>query len=177
MSKKKLAVSVAFLSIFATNVMANECPKNFQEVIVTGTVNTQNIPAGMQVGTIDMQLTSVKKDKLLFDQVGAIVGQITSIDASGFPILTTLDHEITFADNVEIETNGDTATVYGDPNAGEPVDVVEVINNFHGTKNFKNATGTIIATGQLNSSFEPDGNGGYSTYNSFLLSGSLCIKD
>jgi hypothetical protein len=179
MSKKKLAVSVAFLSIFTTNVMANECPKNFQEATVTGTVNTQNVTADMQVGTIHMQLTSVKKGKLLFDQLGAVVGQITDqgIDPlTGLPF-AYLDHDITFAGKVEIETNGDLATIYGDPTTGSPVPVVEVINNFQGTKTFNKATGAIIATGQLNSSFESDGNGGYSTYNSFLLSGSLCIKD
>ena len=179
MIKKKLAVSAAFLSIFATNIMANECPKKFQEVTVTGSVNTQNVTADMQVGTIDMQLTSVKKGKLLFDQLGAVVGQITNqgFDPEiGLPF-AYLDHDITFADKVEIETNGDLATIYGDPTTG-PANVVEVINNFQGTKTFKNATGTIIATGQLNSSVEQNSNTGeFSSYNYFVLSGSLCIKD
>ena len=180
MSKKNLAVSVAFLSIFATNVMANECPKNFQEVTVTGTVNTQNVTADMQVGTIHMQLTSVKKGKLLFDQPGAVVGQITAqgIDPeTGLPF-AYLDHDITFADGVEIETNGDLATIYGDPTTGSPVPVVEIIKNFQGTKTFKKATGTIVATGYLNNTVEYNSNTGeYSSYNSFVLSGSLCIKD
>jgi hypothetical protein len=180
MSKKKLAASALFLSIFATNVMANECPKNFQEVTVTGAVNTQNVTADMQVGTIDMQLTSVKKDKLLFDQLGAVVGQITDqgFDPEiGLPF-AYLDHDITFADNVEIDTNGDLATIYGDPTTGSPVYVEEVISNFQGTKTFNKATGTIIATGQLNSNVEYNSNTGeYISYNSFVLSGSLCIKD
>ena len=180
MSKKNLAIPAAFLSIFATSVMANECPKTFQEVTVTGTVNTQNVTADMQVGTIDMQLTSVKNGKLLFDQLGAVVGQITDqgIDPETWLPFAHLDHDITFADRAEIETNGDLATIYGDPTSGSPVPVVEVINNFQGTKTFKKATGAIIASGYLNSAVEYNTNtGGYSSYNSFVLSGSLCIKD
>ena len=180
MSMKKFGVSVAFLSIFAINVMANECPKNFQEVTVTGTVNTQNVTADMQVGTIDMQLTYVKNSKLLFDQLGAVVGQITDqgIDPlTGLPF-AYLDHDITFANKVEIETNGDIATIYGDPTTGAPVPVVEVINNLQGTKIFKKATGEIIATGQLNSNVEYNSNTNeFISYNYFELSGSLCIKD
>jgi hypothetical protein len=142
MTNRNLAVSVAFLSMFTTNVLADECRKNFQEVTVTGTVNTQNITADMQVGTIDMQLTS-KEGKVLFDELGAVVGQITDqgFDPEiGLPF-AYLDHDITFADKSEIETNGDFATIYGDPTSGMPVPAVEVINNFQGAKTFKKATG------------------------------------
>ena len=179
MSKKNIAVLGALLSIFATNVMAGECPKNFHKVDVTGTVNTQNVTADMQVGTIDMQLTSAKKGKVVFDQTGALVGHITSLGidpGTGLPV-ARLDHDITFAKKVEIKTSGDHATIYGNPTTGSPVDVVEVIDNFQGTKIFKKATGEIIATGYLNSNVEYSSNTGeYISYNYFLLSGSLCIK-
>ena len=180
MTNKKLAVSMAFSSIFVTNAMAGQCEKNFQEVKVTGTVNTRNVTSAMQVGTIDMQLTSVKKGKVLFDKVGAVVGQITSqgIDGStGLPF-ATLDHHITFEHRVEIKTTGDVATIYGDPTTGEPVYVEEVLSNFEGTKTFKNATGELTATGFLNSSVDYNiETGEYSSSNFFELSGHLCIKD
>ena len=171
MKNKNLAVSVAILSMVATNVMALECPKNFLEVIVTGEVNTQNLNPYVQVGTIDMQLTSVKNGKVLFDQLGAIVGQITGIDESEYPPVVILDHDITFADGVEIETNGDRATAYGDPTTEVDVPVVEVISNFWGSKTFRKATGEITAVGTLNTT------GGEKLYNHFELDGSLCIKD
>ncbi len=98
-----------------------------------------------------------------------MVGEITGFGfdtAVGLPF-ALLDHDITFAKDVEIETNGDRATIYGDP-AGSDVPVVEVISNFWGSKTFKNATGEIIATGFLNI-------GGVGR-NEFDLSGSLCIK-
>ncbi len=180
MTNKNLVVSIAFLTVFVTNAMAGQCEKNFQEVTVTGMVNTRNVTPVIQVGTIDMQLTSVKKGKVLFDQVGAVVGQITSqgIDGStGLPF-ATLDHDITFEHHVEIKTTGDVATIYGDPTTGEPVYVEEVLSNFEGTKTFKNATGEIIAAGFLNASIDFNSETGeYSSSNVFELSGYLCIKD
>ncbi|MEH6569275.1 MAG: hypothetical protein V7709_09375 [Halioglobus sp.] len=168
MKKGNIAVSVAILSMVATNVMAGECEQNFKLVDVSGTVNTQSIPAAMQIGTIDMQLTSVKSGRVLFDQTGAVVGKITGSVDGAFPPVVLLDHDITFEKGAEIETTGDQATLYGDPTGSEPVPVVEVISNFWGSKMFKNSTGEIIATGYLNT----NGTGS----NEFGLSGSLCVK-
>lgn len=172
MKKSILAVSIAILTMTTTNVIAGDCPKNFQEVTVSGEVNTQNINEYVQVGTINMQLTSVKKDKVLFDQSGAVVGQITGFVEGAYPPVVLLDHDITFADGIEIETSGDRATIYGDPSTEVNVKVDEVIDNFWGTKIFKKATGKILATGLLNT-FDESGN----LHNYFELSGSLCIRD
>jgi hypothetical protein len=174
MKKKNLAIPVAILSMAATNIMASECPKDFQEVTVSGEVNTQNIPeteGSLQQGTIDMQLTSVKNDKVLFDQRGAVLGHITGFDFEFYPPVVLLDHDITFAHGGEIETNGDRATVDIFPPDQPNVGVVEVISNFWGSKTFKNATGEIVATGLL-TTFDDAGN----LYKYFELSGSLCIS-
>ena len=154
-----------------TNPAAAQCDKNFQEVSVQGAVTTQVISEQMQVGTIDLRLESIKTNKVLFDQRGAVVGRITAINPNVFPVEALLDHDITFDDGVALETTDDTAAIYGDPSSSWYVSVEETISNFSGTKNFRKATGEIKATGFLN---VPKGDG---LYNEFTLSGSLCIKD
>ena len=166
-----LGATAMAASLAATNIAVAQCDKNFQEVTVTGTVDTLVVSQFVQAGTIDLQLESVKTNKVLFDERGAVVGQITNVDPTNFPIIVTLDHDITFDDRVKIETTGDQATVWGDPNSQLYVPVVETLSNFSGTKNFRKATGEIRATGFLN---VPKFDG---LHNEFELSGSLCIKD
>jgi hypothetical protein len=166
MNMKNLAASVAILSMVATNVMANECQKNFQATEVTGTVSTSSLGETMQSGTIDLQLTSIKKGKVLFDDHGAIVGRITvPTDEFG---LTILDHNMIFDGGSTIETSGDIAQIVGLPDEFLNFPVEEIISNFWGTKTFKRATGTINASGTVNP---------YTGLNDFILSGTVCIRD
>ncbi len=177
MKNQFIAISVLMASIGAANMASAACDAAFQEASVSGTVDTLNVSQSLQVGTIDMRLTSVKKDKVLFDQRGAIVGQVVGMVPGEGPLTVFLDHDITFANGVEIETSGDTATVYGDPTTQLDVPVMEVIDNFWGSKIFRKATGEIVAQGTLNilQGYTPAGDP--ILRNEFELSGTLCLKD
>ena len=166
MNKNIFALSVATLSMAATMAMANDCPKHFQETSVSGSVSTLSVSEIMQSGTIDMQLTSTQKGKVLFDDHGVIVGRITTAtDEYG---MTILDHTIIFEGGSTIDTSGDVAQVVGAPDEFGNFPVEEVISNFWGPKTFKRATGTIYASGSINP---------YNGINEFVLSGTVCIKD
>ncbi len=175
MKNRLLVLSLAVASMTATNLMAAECEKDSQEVWVSGSVDTVNISSEVQVGTIELQLTSVTKNKVIFNERGAIVGQITAIIPSPLPNPPTiiLDHDIYFNDGVTIETSGDQAIALGNPLEETDIPVSEVISNFWGTKIFKKATGEINAVGTLNATGQTDG----LLHNIFDLSGSLCLKD
>lgn len=191
MQKRFLSVFLVAASMAAPNLMADECRKGFQLVGVSGEVHTKVVinpddldtPTGVQAGTVTLKLDRLdpnKKAKTLFEQTGAVVGQVTGFvlptpdpDSYPYPVVY-LDHDMTFANGVTIETSGDQAVVYGDPFEAsvQGTDVVETINNFSGTKNFRNATGTITAVGTINR-FCDD----YELCNDFMLDGEMCIKD
>ena len=167
MKKKLLPVSMAILAMTTTGAFAQNCAKEQHEAVVSGTVTTQSVSETMQVGTISMQMTTVEKGKVVFDETGALIGQITgqSMDEFGRPV-SFLNHVIVFEDGSTIETNGDVATLVDDYNQCDPR-VEEVISDFWGTKTFKKSTGTINADGRIN----------FCTgENQFELSGTISIK-
>ena len=124
----------------------------------------------MQAGQIALTLTATKGGSEVFSKQGAVMGEITGIDASGFPIKVALNHDIGFAPGFKIKTTGDEASVFGNP-FGCSVPVVEVLSDYTGTKIFKHATGAIVATGFIN---VPDDQG-LCIKNEFELSGTLCV--
>ena len=164
MLKNLFNVSIAIMSIFATDVFANdECKK---EAEVTGTIDTINVSQSIQVGTIHLILSDADDGKVVFDEKGGIIGRITSQEG----LKSTLDHHIFLADGSRIETTGDKAQitgVNGDPTCS--FTVAEEISNIWGTERFKRATGKITAIGTV--SFCDGQNG-----NHFDLSGTLCLK-
>ena len=170
MRKKLVVASLSALMLSAASLAVAECEKGFEEVIASGSVNTTNLEGGMQTGQIALTLTSTKTGKVVFDKQGGVMGQITGVDASGYPIKVTLNHIIRFAPDFELDTYGDVASVYGNPFACN-VPVEEVISTYTGTKIFKQATGSIVAEGFLNLPNES----GYCINNQFELSGTLCV--
>jgi len=172
MRKKLVVASLAALTLSATSLAVAECEKGFEEVTASGSVNTTSLPpdGAMQTGQIALTLTSTQTGKVVFGKQGAVMGQITGVDPSAFPIKVTLNHIIRFAPGFELNTYGDEASVYGYPFECR-VPVVEVISTYTGTKIFKQATGSIVATGFLNVPNES----GQCVNNQFELSGTLCV--
>jgi len=161
-------VSLALLVMASTQAAAGACPEKSLETAVSGSVTTRNISETMQLGSISLQLTSVDKHKVVFDDSGALIGRITdqSLDEYGRPV-SFLNHTIVFSGGDTIETSRDQAVISGYlSNCDLAVD--EVISDFWGTKAFKNASGTINATGSINVCGDE---------NRFELSGTVCLKD
>jgi hypothetical protein len=163
-----LPVSLALLAITSGQAIAGACPNESQETTVSGTVTTSNISETIQVGAISLQLTSVHKQKVVFEESGALIGRITdqSFDEYGRPV-SRLNHTIVFESGDSIETSGDQAVISGVLTECDLV-VDEVISDFWGTKAFRKASGTINASGSINIC------GGQ---NRFELSGTICLKD
>lgn len=153
------------MSILATNVAAggDEC-KSLTSVY--GTVDTVNVSETIQVGTIHLKLINEKGD-VKYEEDGAIVGRVTSSDPETGA--STLDHHIFFTDGSTIETTDDQAQLIPPFTSPCSFNVVETINNFWGTKEFKRASGNIYANGTI--SFCEGSNG-----NHFDLSGTVCLK-
>jgi len=163
MLKNIFNVSIAIMSIFATDVFANdECKK---EAEVTGTIDTINVSQSIQVGTIHLILSDADDGEVVFDEKGGIIGRITSQEG----LKSTLDHHIFLADGSGIETTDDEAQIIGDDGTGCSFAVTETITKLWGTKKFKRASGTIYATGTI--SFCEGANG-----NHFTLQGTVCLK-
>ena len=169
MRKNIFYVSIAIMSIFATDVIANDdACKSL--TTVSGSVDTINVSQSIQVGTIHLQLISVNNGKVVFEEDGGIVGRVTSQDTTGG---STLNHHIIFADGSKIETNGDEAQITG-VTSGDVVppcsfEVTEIISDLWGTRDFKKASGMIYAVGTVN--FCEGTNG-----NHFDLQGTVCLK-
>ena len=168
MRMRILPVSLALAAMAATQVATGACPDKALETSVSGVVTTRNLSEVMQVGSISLQLTSVDKQKVVFDDSGALIGRITdqSVDEYGRPV-SHLDHTIVFDGGDSIETTGDAAVISGYADQCNLI-VEEVISDFWGTKAFKKASGSIHATGTINVC------GGE---NYFELSGTVCLKD
>jgi hypothetical protein len=170
MKKTFLASSMAILTMTAINAMGANCPDGYTETSVSGSVSTINISETQQFGSIDMKLTKAtgKKEKVLFDESGDLLGTIT--DRSDDGLVTTLSHTITFDDGSTIETMGDKSTL-GSPTSPDWCSflVEEIISNFWGTQTFKRATGEIRADGSI--SFPPY----CENQNTFELSGTVCL--
>jgi hypothetical protein len=169
MRKNIFYVSIAIMSIFATDVMADDVVCNHPLTLhnVVGSIDTINVGQSVQVGTIHLQLISEKKGKVVFEEDGGIIGRVTSINTGVYPIESTLNHHIVFADGSTIETNGDQAEMY--PTSTCSFSVTETISNLWGTKQFKRASGVITANGTV--SFCEGANG-----NHFDLEGTVCLK-
>jgi hypothetical protein len=168
MQKNIFYVSIAIMSIFATDVMADDDACR-SPATVYGSVDTINVSESLQVGTIHLQLISEKNGKVVFEEDGGIVGRVTSTNTDEFPLIrSTLNHHIVFADGSTIETNGDQAEMYPTSACSfEPV--IEIISNLWGTREFKKASGVILANGTVNFC---DGTNG----NHFELTGTVCLK-
>ena len=166
MRKNVFYVSIAIMSIFATDVIADDdtCKS---PATVSGSIDTINISQTIQVGTIHLQLISEKNGKVVFEEEGGIIGRVTSINTDAYPITSTLNHHAVFADGSTIATNGDQAEMY--PTSECSFNVTEIISNLWGTKVFKRASGEITAMGTV--SFCEGANG-----NTFNLSGRVCLK-
>jgi len=172
MKKRLVVASLAALTLSTASLAVAECEKGFEEVTASGSVDTTSLPpdGGMQTGQIALTLTSTKTGKVVFDKLGGVMGQITGLDPWASPIKVTLDHVIRFAPGFELNTKGDEGSVYGSP-FDCSVPVVEVISNYTGTKIFKDATGSIVATGLIN----VPNDSGQCVNNQFDLSGTLCV--
>lgn len=161
MLKNTFNISIAIMSIFATNVFASDDKCKLEVDVMEGsTINTINVSESVQVGTIHLKLSNG------FEEDGGVIGRITSQNETGG---STLDHNVFFTDGSRIETTGDQAQITGGDGSGCSFTVEETINDFWGTKTFKRASGTIEAKGTIN--FCEGTNGNY-----FTLSGTLCLK-
>ena len=167
MKKILLSISIAALATASTAASATECPRDSRATVVSGTVTTTNISPAIQIGSIDLQLTSPKTGKIVFDEQGALIGRVTEqyFDEWGRPV-SLLDHTIVFEGGDTIETSGDVAVINGATSECDLL-VDEVISSFWGTKFFKRATGTINAGGTINICGDN---------NQFALSGTVCLK-
>ncbi len=172
MNKYILKLSFASLILFSFSLLADDGCKG-TEADVSGYVNTTNIyndgiPTGMQAGEVHLILTSKDGNNGdLLDKIGGVVGRITSQDNFGRP--ATLNHNMIFEDGVVIETTGDEVKEFAPtyPFDSCSFNMVEEITNIWGTKEFKNASGTITATGTINLCGES---------NQFILTGTVCLK-
>ena len=162
MLKNTFNISIAIMSIFATNVFASDDKCKLEVDVMEGsTINTINVSESVQVGTIHLKLSNG------FEEDGGVIGRITS--QNEYTGASTLDHNVFFTDGSRIETTGDQAQITDDDGSGCSFTVVETINDFWGPKTFKRASGTITAEGTI--SFCEGANG-----NSFKLTGTVCLK-
>jgi hypothetical protein len=167
MRKNVFYVSIAIMSIFATDVIADIiCDQPLTPHTVVGSIDTINVGQTVQVGTIHLELFSTNNE-LAFEEDGGIIGRVTSIDTGAYPIESTLNHHVIFSGGSTIETTADQAIMW--PTSECSFDVTEKISNLWGTKEFKRTSGEITATGSVNFC---DGTNG----NHFVLTGSVCFK-
>ena len=179
MNKTILAAAVVSMTFATANVVAEEtCKNQFQKATVSGGLTTQSINEDIQVGILNIQITSVDSGEVLFSQLGAVVGEITGVVPPGptnpLPVVT-IDHDITFGDGVEIHTTGDEAVVFGNPQDCS-VYVEETLDTFWATGFFRKASGKVIASGLIN---QPNlANPAFGcNVNTFSLDGMLCVAE
>lgn len=152
------------LGLAVGNAIADECKK---PATVSGKVETINLSETLQLGEIELTLTSGKHGKTVFDETGGVIGRIT--ESNPLTGESYLNHSIIFQGGTRIETEGDYAKIQY-PLSACSFAVVETISNYRGSGVFYGATGEIVATGTV--SVPPCPN-----KNEFTLSGTVCMKD
>ena len=172
MRKNIYYVTIAFISTFATDVIADgTCSPPLTPHTVVGSIATTNVGQSVQVGTIYIKLFSEGDDPEsavpVFEEDGGIVGRIDSINTDVYPITATLNHHIVTTNGGTIDTNGDQAMMT--PLSDCYFQVSEIISNLQGTKEFKKVSGEVFAEGTV--SFCEGANG-----NNFELSGTVCFQ-
>jgi hypothetical protein len=134
---------------------------------VNGWVETTNVSETLQVGQVYLVVSGT--DGVVFEDTGAIVGQITAAT----PPTVFLNHTMIFNRGQRVETRGDVA-ILGEPLAYEgetpcAFPVTEHITDLSGNKIFRNAEADVTAHGTISFC-------SFNNANSFTLSGEVCLK-
>lgn len=147
---------------------------------VEGKVETKNVSAEDQVGTIKIVLFD-QDDDVVFGFSGENPGLLIGKFDGGTVFAPTLSHTAIFRDGSKFQTAGDTVQIdffnprkFDDQGAPCSFNVIENITTLQGEGFFENVTSAnVTAIGYIAACFEngvPDEN-----ENEFELSGELCI--
>jgi hypothetical protein len=164
----RTAIAVATLSLFPLRSLALDCGSRLTHVNVIGNVTTLNVSDIKQVGQICMTMT--KGGHEVFDDCGALVGKIVSVDQDG---TTHLTHTAVFDLRDTFRTQNDVGTIdleRLDEMTECTIPIKEYITQLAwGTGIFRGATIDVTAVGDIR--FPPCG-----IQNTFELTGEACVR-
>ncbi|MDO9007180.1 MAG: hypothetical protein Q7U80_03065 [Thiobacillus sp.] len=171
---KRTVITLATLTLLPLQSMAAlQCATGLTHVNVNGSVTTLNVSETKQVGQICVSMIRTADGREVFDDCGAVVGKILSIDEPNQS--SVLSHTALFSLRNLFVTHNDQAQITGvlaadDTGAPCAFSVVETISEIEkGTGVFRGGQIAVTATGSI--SFCPGKN-----LNTFALQGEACVR-
>lgn len=125
---------------------------------IQGKVHTTSLDQTTQLGTIELNTEIGALE-------GAILGHITGANTSSIPVVTYLDHAVTFPGKAALFTHNDMGQLEPIPNDACTFKATEQLNIVGGAGKFSGASGSGTAVGTVNICTGD---------NKFFISGQIC---